>query len=312
MNIGELIREYRNRLGLSQAELAENICSVKYIYLIEKGERTPSTVLLSLFSEKLHTDLCAMYPYLGCLQPIEVRETMVLFEKYKRQSDFESLKKLTEQKKGMPDFQCAPWVYDIEINQFCYSILAGGKAREAIAGLKKALEDKAAAGMRIYQRAQLYSLLSICYHMINDGENSFKAVSHANMLMEDKRHMLSCRQVLITVKINYLFACEQQKQYEELIAQGLDLLDYQQENNSYERIHYTCFLLALAYHRLGENDRAAAFCKKTLYVSLTFHRPEDIRFFMAYPDFAALLNGENMDKTLVSEFCGCYGLDFTA
>lgn len=311
-NIGELIRDYRNRQGLSQKDLAENICSLKYVYLIEKGERTPSAALMSLFSEKLNTDLCAMYQYLDCAQPIEVHETLMLFEKYKRLSDFESLKKLTEQKKDMPDFQRAPWMYEIEINQFCYSILAQGRAAEGIAALKKAIEHPAEAGMRAYQLAQLYSLLSICYHMVNDGENSLQAISHAKTLVHDKWHMRSHWQVLVTVTISYLFSCEKQHQYKELVAEGLKLIHFQQENNLLERLHYSYFLLALAYYRLGDAARATEFCKKTLYAALLFYRPEDVRFFMGYTDFMALLNSDAMDKTLVLEFVSSYGMHITA
>jgi hypothetical protein len=49
-------------------------------------------------SDILQVDLFGISYYLGCKDPIEVYETLSLFEKYRRKFDFAGLKDLTEQK----------------------------------------------------------------------------------------------------------------------------------------------------------------------------------------------------------------------
>lgn len=41
-HFGELLKEIRNSRGLTQEQLAENICSVRQLSRIESGENEPS------------------------------------------------------------------------------------------------------------------------------------------------------------------------------------------------------------------------------------------------------------------------------
>jgi DNA-binding XRE family transcriptional regulator len=50
--IGNVIKEFRCKFDMSRKELSANICSEKYVYLIEKGERSPSTDITVAFSDK--------------------------------------------------------------------------------------------------------------------------------------------------------------------------------------------------------------------------------------------------------------------
>ncbi len=46
---------------MSRKELAENICSEKYLYLIEKGDRTPSSEITRLLGDKVGVDIFKYY-----------------------------------------------------------------------------------------------------------------------------------------------------------------------------------------------------------------------------------------------------------
>ena len=50
---GELFRELRRSLGITQQQLADGICSVRHIKNIENGSNSPSVELISYFSKKL-------------------------------------------------------------------------------------------------------------------------------------------------------------------------------------------------------------------------------------------------------------------
>lgn len=56
-NFGLALKKIRQMRGHSRESLAEGICSNKYIYLIEKGQRMPSAQVLGLLSRRLNDDL---------------------------------------------------------------------------------------------------------------------------------------------------------------------------------------------------------------------------------------------------------------
>ncbi|XEO94723.1 helix-turn-helix domain-containing protein [Latilactobacillus sakei] len=57
MNIGDIISFYRKYQNLTQAELAQGICSQGNISLIEKGLRVPSIEVVTSISNKLGISL---------------------------------------------------------------------------------------------------------------------------------------------------------------------------------------------------------------------------------------------------------------
>ncbi|WP_157950234.1 helix-turn-helix domain-containing protein [Vallitalea okinawensis] len=55
--LGNTIRFFREKKGFTQKELAKDICSPQYIYLIETGKRIPSSYILEQLSTKLGGDI---------------------------------------------------------------------------------------------------------------------------------------------------------------------------------------------------------------------------------------------------------------
>lgn len=56
-HFGELLKEIRTSKGLTLQDLAEDICSVRQLSRIEKGENNPSVYILHNLSKKLNIDL---------------------------------------------------------------------------------------------------------------------------------------------------------------------------------------------------------------------------------------------------------------
>ncbi|WP_417898044.1 helix-turn-helix transcriptional regulator [Bacillus haimaensis] len=57
MLVGEIIKYYRQRAGLTQEELGRGICSVTHVSKIESGKTPFSAEIIHLFSERLHIDI---------------------------------------------------------------------------------------------------------------------------------------------------------------------------------------------------------------------------------------------------------------
>ena len=61
LHIGLVIKRIRTERKMSQAQLAEGICSIKYIRELEKGKYTPSTYIVIALSNRLRIDIFSMY-----------------------------------------------------------------------------------------------------------------------------------------------------------------------------------------------------------------------------------------------------------
>lgn len=78
-NIGNLIYDVREKKGMTRSELAEGICSKKYIYMIENGERSPSIQILMGISKKLHFNFFDTISYLSNEEPLKLKELISTF-----------------------------------------------------------------------------------------------------------------------------------------------------------------------------------------------------------------------------------------
>lgn len=63
-HIGEVISYLRKRQNMSQADLADGICSREYIGQIEKGQKFPTTYMVNLFCDKLDVNIYDEYALL--------------------------------------------------------------------------------------------------------------------------------------------------------------------------------------------------------------------------------------------------------
>lgn len=57
MSVGEIIKFYRQKVGLTQEELGRGICSVTHVSKIERGQTPYASEIISLFSERLQIDI---------------------------------------------------------------------------------------------------------------------------------------------------------------------------------------------------------------------------------------------------------------
>lgn len=306
--IGNIIKEYRSILGMSRKNLAENICSEKYVYLIEKGERTPSADILRLFGDRLGADLFDHYQYLGCIDPIAVREIIKSFYMYRRKSDFDALQKVTNKAVKLPDFQHKPWIYEIQLNRAAHMVFSENKYEEAITYSQHMLQEIKPKYLKGAYVANLYMLLSTCYQVTGDLTNAQNATSSAYEILRDKHKIERYEQDITTVRINTVTLYYLAGKFEEVIREGNELLQYQYEVNSYERVHYTYFFLAFAYYKTGSYDEAIAWFKKGIYSVMLDHKPMDVYYITKQDVFDLLAKDARINQEIVCEFKKKYNI----
>lgn len=308
-HIGNIIRIYRDRLGMSRASLSENICSEKYVYLIEKGERTPSVEIARLFSDKLGVDLFGYYQYLDCTNPIEVREKIKSFNLYRRTSDYHALKKVTDTAVDLPDFHREPWAYEIEVNRFAYLIFIEKAYEEAIAGINAALQKLKPRYAKGIYVANLYMLLSMCYQLTGDSANARNVTLSANEIIRNKHSLKDYEEIIITVGVGTLAMHYMSGEFSEVIQKANELLRYKNEVNSFERIDYIYFYLAFAYYQSGSHEEAYTWFKKAIYSVMFLYDPVTVYYMAAQDLFDVLLRNARINPDLISEFKERYKID---
>jgi len=100
-NIGNLIYEIREKRLMSRAELAEGICSKKYIYMIENGERSPSIQILLGISKKLHFNFFDTISYLENESPLKFKEIIGKYIKLRIEGNKKNIIEYSEALKKM-------------------------------------------------------------------------------------------------------------------------------------------------------------------------------------------------------------------
>lgn len=308
-HIGIVIKRYRNNQKMSRAKLAENICTEKYVYLIEKGVRAPSVDMTRLFSDRLGVDLFEHYQYLDCENPVAVFDTIKQFNILRRKSDYHALKKLTDTAIDLPDFQHEPWCYEIKVNQFAHLIFVEKKYQEAVDGMNSVLHTVLPKYTKGIFVANLYMLLLMCHTILGDMANAKHAMVGANAIIQNKQSVRQYEEVISTVGVGSLVMHYMIGEFDQVIQKGLELLQYKMEINSCERIDYICFYLAFSYYETGSQETALHWFRKALYSLMVEHNPLNVYYMRMNQTFHLLMNDSRINPYLIQEFKNQYQFD---
>lgn len=300
--IGNVIKEYRITIGMTRNELANNICSEKYVYLIEKGSRTPSSQICKQFGDKMGVDLFKYYEYLSCKNPIAVEATITCFNKCRRENDMDALKKATDEALALPDFNNKPWAYEIENNRLSYMTFKERRCDEVIKAIQDIFENLEEAYKEDITTVHFYVILSTCYQMLMDIDAARSAVKSANEIISTKQNILKYAITVIAVKINKITLHYISGELDDVIDDSHKLNQYQVEMSSYELGHHGLFYLAYAYYQKGLEEEGIMWFIKALSASLIRYKAMDIYYLTKYEMFQELIKDERVPIELVSHF----------
>lgn len=168
--IGIIIKELRQNKNMSRTELAEGICTEKYIYLIEKGERTPSSELLILLGRRLGEDLLAQFKFSNCDDPVTISKMQYELSQCILSQDYIQGLEITKEAEQYPDNAKVPWKHMLKANRILCQMQKDKDYEKAISEVQQAfltMEKRFVVGFcgLFYRLIQLYA-----YHQLGRTE----------------------------------------------------------------------------------------------------------------------------------------------
>lgn len=305
-HIGKIIKEFRRITDISRKDLARDICSEKYIYLIEKGERTLSVEMVRLIGDRVGEDLFDYYPYLDCSDPIAVREILKKFEICQRTSDYARMEEIVAEAGNRPDFQAKPWVYELQANRLLCLAFLQNEYDEVIKCINQILPDIEPRYINSIHVVNLYLLLATCYQITGDLASSKRVLELVQAIVCPKYKIEKYDHIIVTARLSLLTLHYYMKEFAQAIREGEALLQYQYDHNSYARIDYVYAFLAFSYYRTKAYDKAFAYLNQAVNMLMTHKRTLDFQHITTQDVFRAMTEDERINRELIHKLKEAY------
>lgn len=221
MDLGEIIKNRRLELGLTQNDLAEGICAQALISRIEKGKLLPKKSILNQLEERL-----SLKPN----QLIKVKQDADQF------AQISNLKEVIRKQLSKRDYEIIEAL--LESNENLIDSITNKNDQAFFTWIKASIEDK------IYQNKDLalemliniplenvtselaleiINAVGVIYFIANDYEKAANVFQNNLNLINDEVHF----KVQAKVMLNYCLVLDKLKKYKKAllyISEGIDLL----------------------------------------------------------------------------------------
>lgn len=293
-NLGPLLRTLREEKSLSRSELAEGVCTEKYLYLIEKGERTPSADVLRSLSQTLKVDLFQYYRFFNCQDPLAMTQIMSEFAIAQRRGDLKLHVEIILKAQELQDFKRKPWSYILDAHLISYNLLTYTDIPASYQKIRKLINEMESIYLEAPHVAPLYLVYSIALqHYYNFGEAYQYALKAENIFADNLDFFYNDTPYMqAEAKSSTLICLYRMKQYEKIIEQGEEFVEFLAKSGTYSRMETILAFLAFSYQKLGRNQEAIRRFKHSLQILMLTNN----RFFI---DFLSAEEGFTTMKSLM-------------
>ncbi|WP_445488835.1 helix-turn-helix domain-containing protein [Niallia sp. 03133] len=272
--VGEKIKELRKEIGLSQKELAHNICTQAQISKIEKGEVLPLSSTLYLISKRLGIDVNYFFD-IGTTPRLDyVMETSRQLKAARRSTDYNTIKQIVEAEENNPLFtrnkkhyQILLWhkaIYEYEVNhQFQKAVQLIDEAIQLTFDKvysEKEIEIYTSKGIFYYEEGFIEESLKIYYQ-------AFDHLNHIPYLQDDT---IKCR-----LYFNIAKSLTDLKQYDTSISYCKEGIDWSIEKDNLYLLAHFHYHIGYNYELQEQFQLASDYMKEAL---LIFHLVKDNRY----------------------------------
>ena len=304
-HIGKVIRDLRDQQGVNRVDLCAGICTDKYLYMIERGTRTPSTEILRFLGNRLHVDLFSYYEYIDCADPVRTRALILKIDDHRYMSRFDLVDPLILRAAKMADFRHDPLKQYLE---FCrISVESVGK-RNFKGGVERLIPFLAGIPARYAGEPfviEAHALLAYCYQFLCQWDKAEAALLECDKQVQAARLGSGAADARISYSLMRMTLAYHQKDYERTLQESSALIKYQLRLGRIRRMHLCCFFIAYALLHQQRMEAAVQWFKKGLYVVL-FQRMNSFYPVAHYPEFTTLLKHPGIPKSMVEDLKAMY------
>ncbi|CAN7537565.1 helix-turn-helix domain-containing protein [Rossellomorea sp. LjRoot5] len=246
MNIGERIKELRQKINMTQGELAKDICTQSFISRLEGGSVSPSAETVYRLSERLGVPISAL------INPAYNERYDYFSEVYKQlrnaraARDYDLVRKLIQSQKNNPLFKDIRYQKIFTWHESLCAFFIKNDLDQALALINSALEMSYSTKKNLSEE-DLEILITKCNLLIeakryNEAQKEYQTVfSHLNQnlpLLNDK--------IVIRCYYNYAYVLYHTKKFNESIM-------YCNKGITYCTEHHYLYALGDLYFMLGRN-----------------------------------------------------------
>lgn len=252
MEIGNLIKYYRQKENWTQKELASGICSVSYLSKIENGTVEPSEEILGLICERLDINMTGI----NLEDDEELMEMLHRWHNYIQHNDRKGAEELFKKIQLTASLSSShPSQILFRLFLFRYRLFTNEmeQAQELFQGLQKM------EGLLEREYCYYYFKFSGMFYLkLGQLEHAISSIKKA----EEKYKRLHFKDPELFFYLSMIYSKKQELNRGIIYAQKA--LEMYQEILFYERITDCNLLLGIQYNNLGEFDIAEDYFKKLL------------------------------------------------
>jgi transcriptional regulator with XRE-family HTH domain len=298
-NIGSVIKEFRTNNNLSQEKLADGICTTKYLYMIEKGRRTPSNAILAKLGEKLNVNFFDYYDYLECEDPIAVKSMADQFALCRRVLDFKTLVKYCNIGSQLLDFNMNPWRLEISFNLALAKLIQAKDVDGARVDIQQTISEMPAEYQYSIFHLRHLSLLALCY--LEDKKYKSAEFIIEKVLAEIDGKLdrngyeqlyFMCTYICIAIKLK-------SGKYASAIKLSGKINQQQHLKNFYGLIHYNHLLWGYGLLKLGLTDKAVVHIQKGFMTVLVLEKRNDLIYLDRLGILPEILGCDLLEKNIL-------------
>lgn len=305
-HIGVLIAYFRKMNRMTKEALADGVCSSKYIYLIEKGERTPSLEIVRALELKLNVQFEDFIPYANCKNIYEVKMYMDKFWMLRTRTNYIELEKTLAQASELSDFRDTFWHIEIEYNQIWLLLMKEQESLKAEFLILKLLDRLKVDLMK--PNLDKYWNSDITYRLLNALAVS-KAIScgpsEANKIygqffdeLSKRKNLNAFKELFISATVNYIKCLQLEERHQEANELLGTLTGFQYGQKLLDRLHLTHFLSAVSLYETGDIINARLSFEKAVCSALSNERVEELRILLQQSHVAREIYAEISNHTL--------------
>jgi transcriptional regulator with XRE-family HTH domain len=295
-NVGKVIRHYRKELNMTIEELCEGICSKKYIYMIEKGERTPSILIMDQIFTRLNIPIDDYSMFIFSDDPIGLKKIVDGINYATVKQDYDYLEQVLKDGKNHVLSDTYPFNIYLTTAEALIMFFKYRKIDETKVFIETnyseliefdELKDIDKLSSPCIRVLNLYAILQLEKGMHKEGLNTLSMLKEY-LKNHNKVKNFSLHYILVSInELNFHFKYDD---YEKAFALADELYKYMLKHNEIERLPFVLSILGYIHIRNDNNTKG----KSLIIASRTLSEIQDNEFLVEYI--------EKMNKRLWTEF----------